>query len=123
MSSHTTVPLTSFDFKYEDGRLTVTLDGSPVDMHLLQRVEIIIDAQLQQPFVRLTTLAGNTGVKLGNSVLEIKQGDPSKTTFEKPPRGPAYHGYGISSTEGPLDANEYDPSHGVGRLGADDPTT
>ena len=116
MSTPQTIPLTSFDMKYTDGRLVVLLDGQPLNMHLLQKVEVVIDAQLQQPFVRLTTVAGDTGVKFGNTLLEMKQGDPSKPTFEKPPRGPAYHGHG------PLNTDTQDDGHD-GRIFNDGPVS
>lgn len=101
------IPISSFGLDFKDGHLTVTVDGQPFDMRLLQRVEVVLDAQLMIPFVRLTAVAGDTGVKLGNTTLEIKAGDPRKPTFGQPciwpedlgqgvrePRacGPAYHG-------------------------------
>ena len=98
------IPITKFSFDFTDGKLTVLVDGQPVDLRLLQKVEVVLDASLMQPYVRLTVLAGDTGVRLGNTVLEMKPGDPNKPTFAQqskwpsdlggmPPSAP-YHGYG-----------------------------
>ena len=120
------IPLTSFEMAYRDGKLVVLLDGQPLNMHLLQKVEVVIDAQLMQPFVRLTAQAGDTGVKLGNTLLEMKLGDPSKATFEKPPASPPYHGHGCvgPTTDGHQDTNERDLCHGqaAGQHHFDDPS-
>ena len=109
MATPQIIPVTSFELKYEGGVLVVLIDGQPLNMRLLQKAEVVIDAQLQTPFVRLTAVAGDTGVKLGNTLLELRPGDPSKPTFEKPPRGPAYHGHGcVGDIQGPQDAHERD---------------
>lgn len=76
------IPVSSVLMSFKDGQFTLSIDGQPFNLRLLQRVELVIDALLTTPFIRLTALTGDTGVTLGNTVLEVQHGDPGRHTFD-----------------------------------------
>lgn len=90
----------SIDF--QRGVLKLEVDGQPLNLQLLQKLEFVIDAKDCAPTLTLTVLRGDTGVRLDGAILRLAEGEPGGQTF----------GNVLPQHEGPIDTHEYDPNHG-----------